>query len=169
MTVRAVVRRGVGVGVRIGVWPAGVGGGLCLVGALVFMRGGRWGTVWALISLGTWGVAGSMAGGVVLGVLIGVVLAVAPCRVIARPVLRGLLAGAVTGVPLAALAVGLLTGDGYSLASYPRSVHVLTWSLILVVSLVAAALSADIAGTGRTSLPASPCRARRRGYGTGAC
>ncbi|MET8166047.1 hypothetical protein ABZT34_17635 [Streptomyces sp. NPDC005329] len=146
MTVRAVVRRGVRLGVTIGAWPAGIVGTLCLVAAFVFLSGGHDGTAWKLTAAGACAVLGSMAVGVALGTATGLALALAPRGLLARPPLRGLLAALTAGLPVAALCVAALTGDGYTLASYPPSIHFLTWSGTLTIALVAAARSGDIAG-----------------------
>lgn len=146
MEVRSVVGRGVRVGARLGAWPAGILAGGCLVVAFVFLVGGRWGTVRTLVNWGVVAALASMAAGVVLGAGAALMLAVAPQRLLVRPVLRGTLAGLTAGLPLAALSVAFLSGDGYSLASYPPSIHVLTWTVPLVIALVVAAHSGEIAG-----------------------
>jgi hypothetical protein len=87
-----------------------------------------------------------MAAGIVLGAGAALMLAAAPRRLLGRPVLRGTLAGLTAGLPLAALPVAFLSGDGYSLASYPPSIHVLVWTVPLVIALVVAAHSGEIAG-----------------------
>lgn len=148
MTARTMVRRGMRLGAWIGAWPAGIIGSGCLVGAFVFLVGGQWGTVRALVSVGALAVLGSMAVGLALGTATGFVLAIAPRWLLTRPLLRGLLAALTAGLPLAVLSVAFLVGDGYSLASYPPSVHLLIWSVSLVVALVVAARSGDIADGG---------------------
>ncbi|WP_314222155.1 hypothetical protein [Streptomyces zaehneri] len=148
MQLRATVRRGARLGVLIGAWPAGITGGLCLVTAFVFLVGGHDGTAWALTSAAAFAVLGSMAVGVTLGTVTGLALALAPRGLLTRVPLRGLLAALTAGLPVAALSVAALTGDGYALASYPPSIHVLTWSAILTIALVAAARSGDIADCG---------------------
>ncbi|MDX2681273.1 hypothetical protein [Streptomyces soliscabiei] len=148
MRARMVVWRGVRLGALIGAWPAGIAGVLCLVAAFVFLVGGQDGTAWALTSTGGFAVLGSMAVGVTLGTATGLVLALAPRRLLTRAPLRGLLAALTAGLPPAALSAAFLTGDGYTLASYPPSIHLLTWSATLTIALVAAARSGDIAGCG---------------------
>ncbi|MFD9316917.1 hypothetical protein ACFWDQ_04250 [Streptomyces sp. NPDC060053] len=148
MTVRTVVGRGVRLGALIGVWPAGIAGGLCLVAAVVCLTGGHDGTAWTLTSAGAFAVLGSMAVGVTVGTATGLALALAPRRLLTRAPLRGLLAALTAGLPVAALSVAALTGDGYTLVSYPPSIHFLTWSATLTIALVAAARSGDIAGCG---------------------
>ncbi|MGV9252281.1 hypothetical protein [Streptomyces sp. NPDC003697] len=91
-------------------------------------------------------VMGSLAFGVLLGATTGLALALAPGRLLKRPLLRGLLAALTAGTPVVLLAVAFLSGDGYSLSSFPLSTHVITWSVPLVTALVAAARSGDIAG-----------------------
>ncbi|MFH0177124.1 hypothetical protein ACIA6D_14660 [Streptomyces cacaoi] len=148
MSVRTVVWRGTRLGALIGAWPAGIAGGLCLVAAFVFLTGGHDGTARALTSAGAFAVLGSMAVGITLGTATGLALALAPRRLLARAPLRALLAALTAGLPVAALALAALTGDGYTLASYPPSIHFLTWSATLTIALVAAARSGDIAGYG---------------------
>jgi hypothetical protein len=133
------------------------------VGAFVFLVGGQWGTVRALISVGALAVLGSMAVGLALGTATGFVLAIAPRWLLTRPLLRGLLAALTAGLPLAVLSVAFLVGDGYSLASYPPSVHLLIWSVSLVVALVVAARSGDIADGGYRGTGALVPHHRRRG------
>ncbi|WP_327183501.1 hypothetical protein [Streptomyces sp. NBC_01334] len=148
MRVRTVVWRGARLGVTIGVWPAGIVGTLCLVAAFVCLAGGHDGTAWTLTVTGTFAVLGSMAVGVTVGTATGLALALAPRGLLTRAPLRGLLAALTAGLPVAALSVAALTGDGYTLASYPPSIHFLTWSATLAIALVAAARSGDIAGYG---------------------
>ncbi|MFF1444685.1 hypothetical protein [Streptomyces sp. NPDC058295] len=148
MTVRTVVGRGVRLGALIGVWPAGIVGTLCLVAAFVFLVGGHDGSAWKLTAAGAFAVLGSMAVGVTLGTATGLALALAPRGLLTRPPLRGLLAALTAGLPVAALFVAALTGGGYTLASYPPSIHFLAWSATLTIALVAAARSGDIAGCG---------------------
>ncbi|MER5200197.1 hypothetical protein ACWD3J_43295 [Streptomyces sp. NPDC002755] len=148
MKLRATVRRGARLGVLIGAWPAGIAGVLCFVTALVFRVGGHDGTAWTLTSAGAFAVLGSMAVGITLGTATGLALALAPRGLLTRPPLRGLLAALTAGLPVAALSVAALTGDGYTLASYPPSIHFLTWSATLTIALVAAARSGEIAGYG---------------------
>ncbi|MEU9435872.1 hypothetical protein [Streptomyces sp. NPDC048252] len=148
MKLRATVRRGARLGVLIGAWPAGIAGGLCLVTALVSLTVGHDGTAWTLTSAGALAVLGSMAVGVTLGTATGLALALAPRGLLTRPPLRGLLAALTAGLPVAALSVAALTGVGYTLASYPPSIHFLTWSATLTIALVAAARSGEIAGYG---------------------
>ncbi|MFE0513879.1 hypothetical protein [Streptomyces sp. NPDC058964] len=154
MEIRAVVRRGVRIGALIGVWPAGILGCGFLVGAFVFLTGGRWGTGRALLGVGVVAALVSMAAGLVLGAATAFVLAVAPRRLITRPWPRGLLAALTAGVPLARLSQECLIGDGRSLASYPPSIHVISWAVPLVVALVMAAHSGEIAGGG--AVPGDP-------------
>ncbi|WP_406008474.1 hypothetical protein OG440_21845 [Streptomyces sp. NBC_00637] len=146
MTARTVIWRGTRLGVLIGAWPAGIVGGLCLVAAFVFLAGGHDGTAWTLTATGAFAVLGSMAVGVTLGTATGLALALAPHGLLTRAPLRGLLAALTAGLPVAVLAIVALTGDGYTLASYPPSIHFLTWSATLTIALVAAARSGDIAG-----------------------
>jgi len=148
MRARTVVGRGARLGVLIGAWPAGTLGLLCLVAAFVFLTGGQYGAAWALTTAGGYAALGSMALGVLLGTGTGLALAIAPRRLLARAPLRGLLAALTAGLPVAALHVALLTGDGYTLASYPLSTHLVDWAVILTVALVAAARSGEIAGCG---------------------
>lgn len=148
MRARTVIGRGARLGVLIGAWPAGTLGLLCLVAAFVFLTGGQYGAAWALTTAGGYVALGSMALGVALGTVTGLALAIAPRRLLARAPLRGLLAALTAGLPVAALYVALLTGGDYSLASYPLSTHVVDWSVILTVALVAAARSGEIAGCG---------------------
>ncbi|MDQ0581543.1 hypothetical protein [Streptomyces rishiriensis] len=148
MRLRATVRRGARLGALIGAWPAGIVGTLCLVAAFVCLIGGHDGSAWTLTCAGAVAVLGSMAVGVTLGTATGLALALAPGRLITRAPLRGLLAALTAGLPVAALSVVALTGDGYTLASYPPSIHFLTWSATLTIALVAAARSGDIAGHG---------------------
>ncbi|GAB7109080.1 hypothetical protein JCM4814A_73940 [Streptomyces phaeofaciens JCM 4814] len=154
------VRRGVRLGTIVGAWPAGVLGGLCLLGALVFLVGGHEGTARKLGAAGVVAALGSMALGVALGAATGAVLAAAPRAVLKRPPLRGLLAALTTGVPLTVLGVAALTEGEYTLASYPPSSHAVMWSVPLVVALVMAAHSGDIAGvapgTPRETAPPTP-------------
>ncbi|MFJ3306413.1 hypothetical protein ACIPSA_25480 [Streptomyces sp. NPDC086549] len=98
----------------------------------------------------------SMAIGLTLGAAAALVLAIAPRRLLTRPLLRGLLAALAAGVPLAGLFVVSLIGDGYSLASYPASIHVITWLVPLVVALVVAVYSGEIAGDRAVSRPSRP-------------
>ncbi|MER6787167.1 hypothetical protein ABT330_21545, partial [Streptomyces sp. NPDC000658] len=91
-------------------------------------------------------VAGGLAVGLAVGTATGVALALAPRRLLARPVPRGLLAACTAGLPLAALSVALLAGDGYTLASYPPSTNFVDGAVILTIALVAAARSGEIAG-----------------------
>lgn len=89
MTAQTMVRRGMRMGAWIGAWPAGIMGSGCLVGAFVFLVGGQWGTVRALVSVGALAVLGSMAVGLALGTATGFVLAIAPRWLLTRPLLRG--------------------------------------------------------------------------------
>lgn len=146
MRVRAVIRRGARLGVTIGAWPAGIVGTLCLVAAFVFLTGGHDGTARTLTSAGGLAVLGFMAAGVTVGTATGLALALAPRRLLTSAPLRGLLAALTAGLPVAALSVAALTGDGYTLASYPPSIHFLTWSATLTVASLAAARSGEIAG-----------------------
>ncbi|TQJ53639.1 hypothetical protein OHU34_24620 [Streptomyces sp. NBC_00080] len=148
MKLRPVVRRGARLGVLIGAWPAGIVGVLCLVTAFVFLVGGHDGTAWTLTVAGGLAVLGLMAVGVTVGTATGLALALAPRGLLTRPPLRGLLAALTAGLPVAALSVAALTGDGYTLASYPPSIHFLTWSATLTIALVAAARSGEIADCG---------------------
>jgi hypothetical protein len=148
MRTRTVVWRGARLGALIGAWPAAIAGVLCLVAAFVFLVGGQEGTAWKLASAGGFAALGSMAVGVTLGTATGLTLALAPRRLLARPLLRGLLAGVTAALPVALLSATALTGDGYTLASYPPSIHVLTWSATLTIALVTAARSGDITGYG---------------------
>ncbi|MFF3938978.1 hypothetical protein [Streptomyces phaeofaciens] len=160
MKVLGIVRRGVRLGAVVGAWPAGVLGGLCLLWALFALIAGREGTARTLGAVGVVAVLGSMALGMALGAATGAVLAAAPRAVLERPSLRGLLAALTAGVPLTVLGVVALTGGEYTLASYPPSSHVVTWSVPLVVALVMAAHSGDIAGvtpgTPRETAPPTP-------------
>ncbi|MDX3119565.1 hypothetical protein [Streptomyces scabiei] len=146
MRARAVVRRGARLGALIGAWPAGIGGVLCLVAAFVFLTGGLYGTARALTAAAGLAVLGGLTVGLAVGTATGVALALAPRRLLARPVPRGLLAACTAGLPIAALSVVLLTGGGYTLASYPPSTHFVDGAVILTVALVAAARSGEIAG-----------------------
>lgn len=148
MTPRTVIGRGARLGVLIGAWPAGIGGVLCLTASFVFLTGGQEGTARALLTAAAFAVAGSMAVGVTLGTATGLALALAPRRLLARPLPRGVLAGVSAALPVALLFVAALTGDGYTLASYPPSIHFLTGSATLTIALVAAARSGDIVGCG---------------------
>lgn len=148
MTARTIAWRGMRLGAWIGAWPAGIIGSVCLVGAFAFLLEGQWGTVRALISVGAFAVLGSMAVGLALGTATGFTLAIAPRWLLTRPLLRGLLAALTAGLPLVLLSAAFLVGDGYSLASYPPSIQILTWSVSLVVALVVAARSGDIADRG---------------------
>ncbi|MEU5281556.1 hypothetical protein AB0G87_34695 [Streptomyces asoensis] len=150
MRTRAVVGRGARFGLLVGAWPAGIAGVLCLVAAFVFLVGGLRGTAFALALAGGWAVLGGMAAGVFVGTATGLALALAPRWLLGRSSCRGLLAALVAGAPVAGLGVLSLTGDGYTLASYPPSIHVLVWTATSVVALVAAARSGDIAGRGGT-------------------
>ncbi|WP_327315619.1 hypothetical protein [Streptomyces sp. NBC_01235] len=148
MTTRTVIGRGARLGVLIGAWPAGIAGTLCLVVSFVFLTGGQEGTARALLSAAAFAVLASMAVGVTVGTATGLALALAPRRLLACPLLRGLLAGVTAALPVALLSVATLTGDGYTLASYPPSIHLLNLSATLTIALVAAAHSGDIAGCG---------------------
>lgn len=148
MRARAVVGRGVRLGVLIGAWPAGVAGVVCLVAAFVFLTAGQHGAARALTVTAALAVLGALAVGVGLGTLTGLALALAPRWLLVRPLLRASLAGLTAGLPLVWLLVAFLTGDGYSLASYPASTYVVDWSVILTIALVAAARSGEIAGPG---------------------
>lgn len=148
MPMRAVVRRGVRLGACIGVWPAGVSGTACAVAAFVFLTGGQRDAALALAAAGAFAALGSMAAGLALGAAIGFVLAIAPRRLLTRSLARGLLAGVTAGLPVALLSTAFLTGDGYTLASYPPSIHLVMWSGSLAIALVAAARSGDIADCG---------------------
>jgi hypothetical protein len=148
MTPRTVVGRGIRLGALIGAWPAGIGGILCLIASFVFLTGGQQGTARALLVTAAYAVLGSMAVGLTLGTATGLTLALAPRRLLARPLLRGLLAGVTAALPVALLAVAALTGDGYTLADYPPSIHLLTWAATLTIAFVAAARSGDITGYG---------------------
>ncbi|MFI5795209.1 hypothetical protein [Streptomyces sp. NPDC051677] len=150
MTRRTVVARGIRLGALIGAWPAGIGAILCLIASFVFLTGGQQGTARALLIAAGFAVLISMAVGVTLGTATGIALALVPRRLLARPLLRGLLAGVTAGLPVALLSITALTGDGYSLASYPPSIHLLAWSATLTIALVAAARSGEIA-EGRAS------------------
>lgn len=146
MRARAVVRRGARLGALIGAWPAGIGGVLCLVAAFVFLTGGLYGTARTLTAAAGLAVLGSLAVGLAVGTATGLALALAPRRLLARPVPRGMLAAVTAGLPLAVLSVVLLTGDGYTLASYPPSTHIVNGAVTLTIALVAAAHSGEIAG-----------------------
>ncbi|MDR6974886.1 hypothetical protein J2X68_001564 [Streptomyces sp. 3330] len=148
MQLRATVRRGARLGVLIGVWPAGIVGTLCLMAAFVCLTGGHDGTARTLTSAGGLAVLSFMTLGVAVGTATGLALALAPRDLLTRPALRGLLAALTAGLPVAALSVAALTGDGYTLASYPPSIHFLTWAATLTIAAVAAARSGDIAGYG---------------------
>ncbi|MGY4740601.1 hypothetical protein [Streptomyces sp. ATMOS53] len=148
VTPRTIVARGIRLGALIGAWPAGIGAILCLMASFVFLTGGQQGTARALLVAAAYAVLGSMAVGLTLGTATGLTLALAPRRLLARPLLRGLLAGVTAALPVALLAIATLTGDGYTLASYPPSIHVLTWSATLTIALVAATRSGDITGYG---------------------
>ncbi|MFF6803442.1 hypothetical protein [Streptomyces sp. NPDC012616] len=148
MRARTVIGRGARLGVLIGAWPAGAVGVLCLVAAFVFLTGGLYGTAWALTTAGVYAALGSMAVGVALGTATGLALAIAPRGLLVRAPLRGLLAALTAGLPVAVLHIAFLTGDGYTLASYPLSTHFVDWAIILTIALVAAARSGEIAGYG---------------------
>jgi hypothetical protein len=148
MRARTVIGRGARLGVLIGAWPAGTLGLLCLLAAFVFLTGGQYGAAWKLTTAGGYAAAGSMAVGVALGTVTGLALAIVPRPVLARAPLRGLLAALTAGLPLAALYVAFLTGGDYTLTSYPLSTHVVDWTVILTVALVAAARSGEITGHG---------------------
>ncbi|MFE1927878.1 hypothetical protein ACFW91_35640 [Streptomyces asoensis] len=153
MRTRAVVGRGARFGLLVGAWPAGIAGVLCLVAAFVFLVGGLRGTAYALALAAGRAVLGGLAAGVTVGTATGLALALAPRWLLVRPSLRALLAALVAGAPVAGLGVLSLTGDGYTLASYPPSIHVVVWSATSVVALVAAARSEDIAGCGAADDP----------------
>ncbi|MFI1032309.1 hypothetical protein [Streptomyces sp. NPDC020951] len=142
---RDVVRRGARLGALIGAWPAGIFGTLCLVTAIVFLVGDMRGTFWAILGIGAGAALACMTVCPALGAATGLVLAVAPRRLLAHPLPRGLLAALTMGLPLATLSLVLLRGDGYSLADYPPSTHLLFWSLPLAAALVTAAHSGEIA------------------------
>jgi hypothetical protein len=148
MKPRTVVARGIGLGALIGAWPAGIAGVLCLIASFVFLTGGQQGTARALLVAAVYAVLGSMAVGLTLGMATGLTLALAPRRLLAHPLLRGLLAGIAAALPVALLSIAALTGDGYTLASYPPSIHFLTWTATLTIAFVAAARSGDITGYG---------------------
>ncbi|SHI19943.1 hypothetical protein [Streptomyces sp. 3214.6] len=151
ITPRTVVARGVRLGALVGAWPAGIGAILCLIASFVFLTGGQQGTARALLVAAAYAVLGSMAVGLTLGTATGLTLALAPRRLLARPLLRGLLAGITAALPVALVSIAALTGDGYTLASYPPSIHLLTWTATLTIAFVAAARSGEIAGCGTSA------------------
>ncbi|MFD9392642.1 hypothetical protein ACFWBB_18580 [Streptomyces sp. NPDC060000] len=148
MRARTVVRRGARLGVLIGAWPAGIAGVLCLVAAFVFLVGDLDGTAYALAFVGGCAVLGSMAAGVTVGAATGLALAFAPRRLLANAPLRGLLAALIAALLTAALTVAALTAGCDILASTPPSDQLLVWSPTLVIALLAAARSGEIAGYG---------------------
>lgn len=148
MRVRTVVGRGARLGVTIGGWPAGIVGTLCLVAAFVFLAAWpRRHRVDADVG-GRARRAGLHGGGRHRRHGHRPRPGARTPRPSHPPPLRGLLAALTAGLPVAALSVAALTGDGYTLASYPPSIHFLTWSATLTIALVAAARSGEIAGYG---------------------
>lgn len=91
-------------------------------------------------------VIGCLAMGLLLGAATGLALALAPDRLLRRPPLRGLLAALTAGTPVVLLVVAALSWGGSSLSDTPLSIHVVAWSVPLVIALVVAARSGDIAG-----------------------
>ncbi|MFJ3231013.1 hypothetical protein [Streptomyces sp. NPDC086787] len=145
MELRAVVARGIRLGALIGAWPAGILGCGCLVGVVVYLVGGVWGTVRVLLAVGAAAVLVSMAVGLALGATAGLVLAVAPRRALVRGWARGLLAGSVAGVLLLAFVVTSLTVVcDWPLADYRPSTVALLCLAPLVAASVLAAHSGEI-------------------------
>ncbi|MFB7373741.1 hypothetical protein ACFC0D_28250 [Streptomyces sp. NPDC056222] len=144
MNVAQVVRRGVRLGVRIAVGPAGFFGVLWLVHAIAWLFTGMRGDALMGILRGVVAVGGTMAVGVLLGAATGGALALAPDRLTARAPLRGLLAGAVASALFLpeAVVVAFATDLGY----LPT---LLTLLATPIVGAVAAAHSGDLVGRTR--------------------
>ncbi|WP_329117756.1 hypothetical protein [Streptomyces sp. NBC_01353] len=144
MTVAQVVRRGIRLGVRITVGPAGFFGLMWLVYAVAWLFTGMRGDALAGILRGVVAVGGTMAVGVLLGAATGGALALAPDRLTARAPLRGLLAGAVASALFLpeTLVVAFATDLGY----LPT---LLTFLATPIVGAVSAAHSGDLVGRTR--------------------
>ncbi|MFE5487396.1 hypothetical protein [Streptomyces sp. NPDC056527] len=138
------IHRGIRLGVRIAVGPAGFFGLLWLVYAVAWLFTGMRGDAFAGILRGVVAVGGTMTVGVLLGATTGAALALAPDRLTARAPLRGLLAGAVASALFLpeTLVVAFATGFGF----LPTLLTVLATP---IVGAVAAAHSGDVVGRTR--------------------
>ncbi|MGG7570002.1 hypothetical protein [Streptomyces sirii] len=136
-----VVRRGVRLGVRIGLVPTIIFGSVWIVSVVGWLITGPHRGALASLVHGITAVGGSMAVGVLAGAVTGGVLALSPEWLAARAPLRGLLAGAVaTTVFLGeTVVVAVATDGGYA----PM---LLTLLSAPVAGFAAAAHSGDVLG-----------------------
>ncbi len=136
-----VVRRGVRLGVRIGLVPAVIFGSVWLVAAAMWLSTGTHQGGLAGLMRGITAVGGSMGVGVLLGAVTGGALTLSPEWLAARAPLRGLLAGAVASTMFLGetAVVAVATDGGYG----PMLLTLLSTP---VAGGVAAAHSGDILG-----------------------
>jgi hypothetical protein len=141
MALGHVVRRGVRLGLRIGLVPACVFGSVWLVGTAMRLSAGAFSDGPGALARGFTAVGGSVGVGVLLGAVTGGALGLAPEWLAARAPLRGLLAGAVAGTVFLGetVVVAIASDGGYG----PM---LLTLLAAPVAGVVAAAHSGDILG-----------------------
>ncbi|MQY14475.1 hypothetical protein SRB5_46420 [Streptomyces sp. RB5] len=141
MTTKQTVRRGLRLGVRIGLALTALWGTLTCVAAAAFLGTGKRDAALDVFLRGTAATAGTMAVCTLLGAATGAALARAPEWLASRALLRGLLAGAVASTVF--LAEALVIGA----ATYAAIAPVLGALLCTpVIGLVAAVHSGDVLG-----------------------